>query len=357
MFTIDIKAIKKYLLDDTSRIEELLEYFEFHGFNYTSDSLRCAVPDGDNTSSVAIYLTEYLSGVVFTRGSFTGDVFQIICHVTSRSLSDVLMVTRSLFGISSNGYKGKVKSIDILKDMKKYRKGKQLDSENELYDESVLRNLVMLPHEEIINEGIVPSVCNQFNVCYDPRDDRVIFPHYSWEFPDKIVGLQGRKVGMSNEDAKLLGIPKYINKIKGYKKLENLFGWNQAIENVRREKQIILFEGEKSVLKEFTAKRGVGISVALGGHIISDTHIKIIAQNTPLDTEVVLAFDRDVLDDPEEFKIMMGQAKKLNMFRKVSYIQDDFPVGRLLNEKDSPIDNGHRIFNYLFESRKRVNKE
>lgn len=351
---MDIKATKQYLLDDPSRIEQLLEYFGFHGFNYTYDALRCAVPDGDNTSSVAIYLSKNLNGMIYTRGSYKGDVFGIIEYATERTLSDIFSVTRSLFGLSRSSYKGEVKQISLLADMKKYRKIKTRELENKLYDRSILNEFVMLPHEEILQEGISPKVNAMFEVCYDSRSDRVIFPHYSWEFPDKIVGLQGRKVSMDSEEAKLLGVPKYINKIKGYKKTENLFGWNHACENIKREKKMVLFEGEKSVLKEFTLKQGAGISVALGGHFISDTHIKIIAQNTPMDTEVVLAFDRDVLDNPEEFKIMMEQAKKLNMFRKVSYIKDEFPVGKLLGEKDSPIDKGIKVWKYLFESRTRL---
>lgn len=351
---IDIKEIKAYLFEDTARVEKLLEYFDFHGFNYTSDALRCAVPDGDNVSSVALYLTENLYGIVYTRGSFKGDIFHIIQHISERELSEILTITRSLFGLSGDKNFIPSKRFNLVKDMAKYRKRGVVDQDNKLFDESALNGMVMLPHVDIIQEGVSPQVCKQFNVCYDPKDDRIIFPHYSWNHPDMIVGLQGRKVGMTNEDLSLLGIPKYINKIKGYRKSENLYGWNLAHENILKNKQIILFEGEKSVLKEFTLNRGDGISVALGGHYISDTHIKIIARHTPLDTEVVLAFDRDVMDDPDELESVMAQARKLSLFRKVTYIQDMFPVGRLLGEKDSPIDKGPKIWRYLLETRKKV---
>lgn len=340
-------------MEDTSRIEELLGYFDFHGFNYTRDSLRCAVPNGDNTSSVAIYLNENLYGMVYTRGSFKGDIFHVIENITNRPLSEVFSITRSLFGISS-GKRVNVSRISLVQDMKKYRKKRNGETANELYEKSILDEFVHLPHEEIIQEGVSPLICERFSICYDTRDDRVVFPHYSWDHPDKIVGLQARKVCMSTEEANLLGVPKYINKIRGYKKSENLYGWGQAYENIVKKKQIILHEGEKSVLKEFTFSKGEGTSVALGGHFISDTHIKIIAQNTPVDTEVILSFDRDVIDDPAEFQAMMIQAQRMSMFRKVSYIKDPFQVGVLLGEKDSPVDKGIKVWRYLLESRQPV---
>ena len=354
MATVDIKEAKKYLLENTSRIEELLEYFGFHGFNYTTDSLRCAVPDGNNTSSVAIYLSENLNGMVYTRGSYKGDIFGIIEYITERELSEIFSITRSLFGLSKSGFRGGRRQIGILGDLKKYRKGKVIDVKNKLYDNSVLKDFVLLPHSEILEEGISPAVSIQFNLCYDPRGDRIIFPHYDWYFTDKIVGLKARKVALTTDEANLLGIAKYTNYIKGYKKTENLYGWNNACQNIANEKRMILFEGEKSVLKEFTLKQGAGISVALGGHIISDSQIKIIARHTPIDTEVILAFDRDVLDNKEEFERVMEQVKKLAMFRKISLIKDEFPVGKLLGEKDCPIDKGIKIWRYLYESRKRI---
>lgn len=115
---------------------------------------------------------------------------------------------------------------------------------------------------------------------------------------------------------------------------------------------IILFEAEKSVLKQFTITKGEGYSVALGGHSISEEQVEFILKNTPGDCEVVLAFDKDVITDPdfgeEGFKEI---ANKFKPFRKVSYICDKYNV---LGEKDSPIDKGIKLWNVLLDFRKEL---
>jgi len=55
-----------------------------------------------------------------------------------------------------------------------------------------------------------------------------------------------------------------------------------------------------------------------------------------------------------ERKKAMEMMKKMALFRKVSYMEDPFPNNKLLKEKDSPVDRGYRVYNYLFASRKEI---
>lgn len=352
---MDIAQIKLYLLESPSRLEKLLEYFGFHGFNYAQDSLRCAVPDGDNTSSVAIYLVPTLPGVVYTRGSFKGDIFSIIEKICGRTFADIIRITRTLFNLA--GQKSHIKRIDVLGDIRKYRKKKSVVKENKLYDESVVMAGYIKPpyvHEDIFNEGISPEVIKSYNISYDPNFNRILFPHYDWVEHDKIVGMQGRIAGMTTSEASLLGVPKYWNYITGYYKRTNLYGWSHAHDNIINEKKLIIFEGEKSVLKHATMTFNKSFSVAIGGVELHDEQIKFIATHTPLDTEVIFAFDKDVTKDEEESERMFDLASRMSLFRDTSVIIDRIDNGKILGEKDSPVDNGHLVWEYLFSERESV---
>lgn len=341
--------MKKFLSQDRSRVEKLLAYFGFSSFNYpTDDELRCALPDGDNPTSVAIYMNEHLNSVVFSRGSFKGDVFSIIEKFAKRDFKDILAITRTMFNMP--GYKSSTKRYDIVGDLRQYRKHKGRDNkENTLYELTRLNNYVMLPHASIIEEGISPKVCRDFKICYDPYGDRVVFPHFDWNNPDKIVGLQARTT-MDSETAKLLGVRKYTNYIKGYKKEFNLYGFSNNRDCIEESKMMILFEGEKSVLKLNTFNGGSSPAVAVGGSFLSREQIKFIGSHTSLDTEIVFAFDNDLMTDKDKMEILLDAVRPLTMIRKVSYIKDPFN-GKLLSGKDSPVDKGMKIWKVLFDYR------
>lgn len=350
---MEIKDIKKYLLQDRSRVEELLSYFGFHDFNYPiNEQLRCALPDGGNNTSVSIFLNEHLYGTVFSRNNFKGDVFQIISEFCNRSNKEVFSITRTLFNLP--GFKTSTKRYDIVGDLRKYRKKKEDRNRkhNELHEMSILNGYVMLSHSSIIEEGISPKVCRDFKICYDPQGDRIVFPHFDWEDSDKVVGLQARTV-IDAETAKLLGVNKYMNYIKGYKKEYNLYGYSHNKEYIKESKKMILFEGEKSVLKLNTFNRGVSSAVAVGGSYLSKEQIRFISRNTSIDTEIVFAFDNDIMTDKARLDDFLETIRPLAMIREVSYIKDPFN-GRLLQGKDSPVDKGMTIWKVLFDYRVKV---
>lgn len=356
---LDIKDMKKILSEDTSKIEKLLEYFGFHSFNYHDGNLRCALPDGDNITSVSIYLDETLYGVIYTRGSFKGDIFHIIHEATGRTLKDILKITSALFGFSRgltlSSYVSHNEVVGaIMADIPLAKKKVYEEKENELYPEDKLNNYIRAVHVDLIQEGISPTVAKRFGISYDPQNNRILFPHFDWYDTDKIAGIQGRIIGLSSEECDLLGVPKYWNYIKGYFKTRNLYGWGQAKEEVMKRNQLIIFEAEKSVLKHFTFCKGKGFSVALGSHELSKEQIKFIVNNTNPDCEIIFGFDKDIMTNEVERKKAMEMMKKMALFRKVSYMEDPFPNNKLLKEKDSPVDRGYRVYNYLFASRKEI---
>ena len=105
------------------------------------------------------------------------------------------------------------------------------------------------------------------------------------------------------------------------------------------------------MLKEYTSKQGEGCSVALGGHSISKQQVDFILKSTPINCEIVLAFDKDVMTKEFEGEdYIRAEAQKFSPFRSVSYIWDKYD---LLGEKDSPVDRGVKIWKYLLKWREK----
>lgn len=350
--SIQAKELKEYIIQDNERLYSILRATGFHNIWQASDSeVRCATPDGDNETSVMIRLNEDLYTSMFSVG-YSGDLFGAIQKVQNTSFADTMVLIHNILGLATNGKKINY-VVDPLSQLKNLAMGgfDNRPKENRKYTDAELGTFVQLPHKSLIEEGVSPKVAKQFNVCFDPRKNRIIFPHYDWIDTDKIVGIKGRTT-QTQDEIDMTGTPKYWNYISGYRKTLNMYGYNVAKEYIPERSKIILFEGEKSVLKEFTFNRGKGCSVALGGHSISEEQVNFILKNIPLDCEVVLAFDKDVMTKEEEGEsFIIDEAQKFRPFREVSYIYDKYD---LLGKKDSPIDKGYKVWSYLMKYRKGV---
>lgn len=356
---MNAKELKGYLLEDHKRIEQVLEEYGFHGINYNGSDLRCALPDGRNRTSVSIKLNEGLLTSCFSSGNeYRGDLFGFIEERTEKPFKTVIRDIHKILGINyTKGSFKKSNKIDLLSGIRKYKANQTSENkENKLYGKYVLNQYITIPHLHILQEHISGAVYEQFDICYDERKDRIIFPHYDWKHHDKIVGLVGRTC-VNKVVADELGIPKYWNYIRGYMKSHNLYGYSQAVNHIDDNEMIIIFEGEKSVLKQFTMTAGKGYSVSVGGHEINKVQADFIIKNTTPETEVVIAFDKDVMEMKDNNgehigeKFLIEQCQKFIPFRRASYIYD---TDGLLGEKDSPVDEGVYSWMELLENRKVV---
>lgn len=346
---MEIKELKKYIFTN-KKINDILLYYKFHDIWENGEEIRCATPDGDNRTSVSIKNNDTLFSMYYSNSKpYKGDLFGLIQSLTGRSFKNVLVDIHALLGLSFQRNTSQNDKVDLLSSIRKYKYGSKKTTQNKLYDKSFLNRFVNIPHADLYQEAILPSVAKKFDISYDPRQDRLIFPHYDWNEHDKIVGVQGRIVGLTSEQANELGISKYWNYIKGYKKSLNLFGWNHTYKNVEKSKKLILFEAEKSTLKHYSYLGGEGYAVSLGGHEISEEQVAFIIKNTPQDCEIIVAFDKDIMVNDKKY--LEDCAKMFSKYRKSSYVFDIIDNGKILKEKDSPIDNGFAVFEYLIESR------
>lgn len=358
---MNAENFKEYLKEDLERIEKVLESAGCHSIWRSGDEIRSATPDGRNHTAVSVNVDTLFCRVYQEGETWRGDIISLVQYFRKEKFSETFRFLKGIFGLS--GKFVKENKIDPLATFKQLRKGtKIITNLNELevpkFGMETLSDFVMLPHINFFYEGITLQTQEIFKICYDPQQDRIVIPHFAWDDIDAIVGMTGRTL-RSKIEIEEFKIPKYWNYVKGYKKMYNLFGFSHSLPFIVKNKMIIIFEAEKSVMKNWSQTRNEGFSVSVGGHEISSVQAQIILQNTPADVEVVVAFDKDVMtmkdDDGNQIgeQYLREQCSKFSKYRKTSYIWDnpDFPI---LGEKDSPIDKGVVKFQHLLKYRKEV---
>lgn len=354
------KKIKEHLSNNIDSIKNLLESIDCHKiWEASNEQIRCAPPDGDNHTSISINVTTLSSSYYNKSKTIHTDIIGLVQHFLNRSFPSTLRYIRSVLGLSKDNYSSNRKNpLEVFNNIRRKSNGSKSlqDLDVKEYDKTMLDNFVLLPHMSLFQEGIMPDTSDLFSVGFDPVKSRIIFPHFKYSDKDILLGISGRTT-RSKEEIDMFEIPKYWNYIKGYKKGANLYGLSHSLDNLEESKMLIIFEGEKSVLKQFTMTRNKGYSCSVGCHELTDYQVQILLQSTPLETEVVIAFDKDVqnmTDDEGNHvgeKYLQSVCNKVAKYRKSSYIFDKYD---LLEEKDSPIDKGVKVWNYLLKYRVKV---
>lgn len=141
------------------------------------------------------------------------------------------------------------------------------------------------PLEILVDAGLVIKGKN--NRYYDRFRDRVMFPLTNHR--GQVVGFSGRLLG-STADGKQVKEAKYINSPETilYHKSELLFGLSQLYQFVRKERQVVVVEGEFDAIS--SSQAGVNNVVAIKGSALTEEHAKLLKRT--VDT-VILALDAD----------------------------------------------------------------
>lgn len=131
------------------------------------------------------------------------------------------------------------------------------------------------------------------------------------------------------------------------------YGFYQNRQVIKKAKEVIVYEAEKSVLKHgsyFTQNK----SIAIGGSSFSEYHGDILKKAGV--TKIVLALDNDWDDDGNK---NYGLNKMINEGYKVLDMGFDVEIiydwdGDLLGNKDAPIDRGRQVYSKLYRERKNI---
>ena len=197
------------------------------------------------------------------------------------------------------------------------------------------------------DEGISLAAIKRFHIGYDPISNAFIIPNYNHD--GELIGIRGRFL---NEDAPAKYAPIYYgNKVLRHQTMKTLYGYNENRAAIEKYGKVILYEGEKSVLKMdsiYGPERN--FSVALCGKNISLYHIELL--NKLGVEEVIVAFDADYQDFQELTQIRDEYIKRCSLLKKFFQVSIILDRNFKLNYKDSPIDGWKEIFEELFKERK-----
>lgn len=181
------------------------------------------------------------------------------------------------------------------------------------------------------SEGISRASLDRFQVYYDSFSDRLVYPIRNFE--GKIVNIGGRTLDPLWKEKKLR---KYTY-FSGWGEMNVIYGLFENLDEILKKREIIIFEGCKSVLIADTW--GIRNCGALLTSHLNPQQLKVLVR---LGVRVVFALDKDVRIRDDH------NISKLKQYVNVDYLWDkrDF-----LDDKDSPVDKGLEVFQELYGQR------
>lgn len=348
--TNSLKMLKKRLVNE-DKIPILLEEIgcELIKAEQGGTLITAKLPDkfhSSNPRAVQCRLNESLTCNIRNRPDFRGDIFSLISYIKHDKRGEDInkdlyeskkFICRELGWNEFMNGEYFDKKIDYLSRLKKIKnKSRQVLTikPNPVLSNSIMDNFILNPVKTWMDEGISLSTQIEYKVGFDLLTKRIIFPIRN-RFGD-IVGVKGRLI--DNKDVNDFN-PKY-NYLYRCNISQEWFNLDKALPYIKKEKEVIIFESEKSVMKMHS--NGIYNCLAISSSDISDVQANIIC-NLGYDINIVLAYDNDKNSEEISF-----QAEKFKN-REVFAIFDN---SELLGEKDSPIDKGIDVWYYLYNNKK-----
>jgi len=362
------KSYDKDKIKKNLSLEQVFQLIEFLGGNpkyipqgFTAETI-CHNEIGLGSRKLYYYDNTKLFHCYTECGSM--DIFEVFIRAKENkeliklNLYDAIKYIVNFFSLPTEnflteGSKSTLSDLKILDSYNLMNKSKEsIEIKYNIYNDQVLNNLSFMIPSLWMEEGITVDTMKKYNIKYYGTNHQIIIPHYN--LYNELIGIRGRT--LVKEDIELYGkyVPVKINgTLYNHPLSQNLFGLNLNINNIRKCKKIIIFEGEKSVLLyDSLFGSNNNISVATCGSSISSFQYDLIKNECQVD-EIIIAYDKEfeTLGDnnfKKNIKLLINLAKKVQNYCTVSIIFDKYNV---LNYKDAPIDQGKEIFEFLFCNR------
>jgi len=194
--------------------------------------------------------------------------------------------------------------------------------------------------QEWIDEGISVEAMKLFDIRIDEETNRIVYPVRDTN--GNLINIKGRT---RNPEYKKLGIPKYVF----YYSLGTM-DYLQCLETtlpyIKEKKEVIIFEGIKSVMKAFGY--GTKNCVSAEKHSLTDEQIRLLIK---LGFDVVFCYDSDV---PYSDKKIQENIKMLQHFVNVYIVEDKDNLLGGAEAKNAPVDCGKDVWLKLYADKKKV---
>lgn len=117
---------------------------------------------------------------------------------------------------------------------------------------------------------------------YDRFRDRLMFP--LTDHRGRVVGFSGRVLDTTTKEAKYINTPETLL----YHKSQLLFGFSQLYQEIRKENEVVIVEGEFDVIS--SAQAHVNNVAAVKGSALTEEHMRLLSRTVE---RVLLCFDTD----------------------------------------------------------------
>lgn len=265
-----------------------------------------------------------------------GSVLTFVQKYHHLGFEDALKHLCAYAGVSEPAQDKRLLATKIIKRFKPSKRTEKVATYKKL-DDGIMslyeRDLSKLA--EWIDEGIPILLLDKYQVRYDPFENRLVYPVRS--VGGAIINICGRTL---DPDWKQKKTKKYRHYYK-MGVLDTFCGYYEHEKAIRDSKEIILFEGLKSVM--IAESWGVDNACAVCTSHLNPEQRKILIK---LGARVVFALDSEV-----------DVAKDEEITKLRRYVQIETVINRdgLLKDKMSPVDAGHDVWKSLYERRVRLN--
>lgn len=334
---MDIQYLKQYVYEN-NLVQTILESIGCHHVKFNGNYWTCANHDGDNSSAITIYNTDFLNVVNYTRditnnGKLPSDLITLVGYSKQLSFFETIKFVCNELGLSYyHDFEEDIpESIKITKLLFQMSTGNiETDDSKPLkpISEKILKYYKPYVNDMFFNDNINYETQLEFEIGYDEESNRITIPIRS-EIGD-LIGVKGRLFSqvLNEQDLKYM----YLEPCA---KGRILYGLNKTHEYIKEKGFVYIGESEKFVLQLWSM--GCFNSVSLGGKKPTKHQIEHLIR---LGVDLIFAFDKDV--EKKELEEMS------NLFIdgvKVYCLVDD---ENLLSAKESPSDNNEK-WHYLIE--------
>lgn len=321
------------LLDQIDIVEYISQYVELEEKN--GEFWGLSPFKDENTPSFSVR-RESNSFYCFSSG-IGGNAFTFTRFYAKCSISEALSILKSYVGLGENEMV-KMTKLPVTMSCRKFRKKTPTKKVSVVkkYPPNYMEKYEKSPNKLAVweNEGISKESLDKFQVYYDSFSDRLVYPIRNIE--GTIVNIGGRTL---DQDWKAKDLRKYTY-FSGWGEMDVIYGLYENMQSIMNKREIILFEGCKSVL--LADSNGIHNTGALLTSHLNPAQMKILAK---LGVRVVFALDKDVRVRDDR------NINKLKRYVNVEYLWDKED---LLNDKDAPLDKGIEIFESLYRNRLRL---
>lgn len=346
----DLQQIKKRIYDE-EKIEFILEELDCWGIHDEQNGrlIVAGLPEGDNERSVQIKNNENLNAAIRSKG-ISGDIFNIVSFVKYEASSEQEMkqfLTKSKYWICNKlGYFEYIDEFykvtsnnDIKPEYNHWLKKIHNKTTNQLETNierpiKILDYFGTIPYQRWVEKGLSITTQKYFQIGIDVDSERITFPVFN-KF-GKLIGVKGRYCGNNKIKQDKY---KYLYIIPCNKSIE-FFNLNRALPYIKEKKEVIVVEGAKTVM--YLYQWGFKNAISIEGDVLTEAQVRIL-KSLGLDIKIMFVWDKD-----KSIKFIKEQSEKLQGRLKYSI----FDKNNLLKEKDSPTDQGKKVWNKLYNENK-----